>query len=708
MRPPFGRLVTFGIAAAALAVLTPGLTAQQTGQPSPPSQQPVFRARTDLVSVYVVAVDAADQPVHGLTKDNFTVTDRKKPQQIEVFDEISHDDTPSTPAFTLPPNLKHDVASNNVELADRLVIIVADDLHIYKDRADRSKNLIKMLVDQLGTKTPMALLFTSGKHNVPVTEDRSLILNAADTLKGMRGVRRPAAAIDQQMARMGGIDPGNIEARSAAAGAANSVSLQDFFDNMSYYKTLQDASRMLSADTDRRKTFVLISEGIGKDMAWLPELRPPSEGQDVDNLSRDPTNLPITAYHDYAILDMMRAMRRANIATYVLDPRGEVTQANMMKECSPSPGGFGVADPCSSGLTHMTGALHLAQEGLEMTADATGGFAVTNSDDFERGVERIVSDLDNYYLLGFYPKDTSGGGFRALMVTVDQPGVLLRFRMGYEVGAPPPPAKGVNNPLTALALGMTPKRDLPLRIVASPFPSRGKLSRVAATIEVTAPRRDLEDANKHISDQLRYLLAIADVKNGKVIRQVTNTANVSSVQPVGESEPPGIKYQMPMSVELPPGRYQFRASAISSKLSRSGSVFLDLEVPDFTKDPVMLSGLAVGYADGPHVAQAKPPGAIQIIPFDPSLDREFRTTDTVRVFFEVACKNPATTKATVTLVDYTNKTVATQTPPVTGAGVGLVDLKMPLKDLKPGAYRVHATATDGKNSATREIGLIVR
>ena len=175
---------------------------------------------------------------------------------------------------------------------------------------------------------------------------------------------------------------------------------------MSYYKTLQDASRMLSSDNDRRKTFVLISEGIGKDMAWLPELRPPSEGQDVDNLSRDPTNLPITAYHDYAILDMMRAMRRANIATYVLDPRGEVTQANMMKECSPSPGGFGDADPCSSGLTHMTGALHLAQEGLEMTADATGGFAVTNSDDFERGVERIVSDLDNYYLLGFYPKDT--------------------------------------------------------------------------------------------------------------------------------------------------------------------------------------------------------------------------------------------------------------------------------------------------------------
>ncbi len=708
MSRPFSRLVTAGIAAAALAVLVPGLTAQQTSQPAPSSQQPVFRARTDLVSVYVVAVDAADQPVHGLTKDNFTVTDRKKPQQIDVFDEVSHADSPTTPAFTLPPNLKHDVATNNVSLDDRLVVIVADDLHIFKDRTQRSKDLIRMLVDKLGTKTPMALLFTSGKHNVPVTEDRAIILNAADTLKGMRGVRRPAAAIDNQMPRMGGIDPGNIEARSAAVGRANSTSLQDFYDNMSYYKTLQDASRLLLSDNDRRKTFVLLSEGIAKDMEWLPELRPPSEGQDVDNLSRDPSDLPITAYHDYAILDMMRAMRRANVATYVIDPRGEVNQTNLMKECSPSPGGFGDADPCSSGLTHMNGAISWAQQGLAMTADATGGFAVTNSDDFDRGVDRIVSDLDNYYLLGFYPKDTTGGGFRALMVTVDQPGVLLRFRMGYEVGTPPPPAKGVNNPLTALALGMTPKRDLPLRLVADAFPSRGKLSRVAATIEVTAPRRDLEDANHRVSDQLRYLLAIADVKNGKVIRQITNTANVSSVQPMADTEPAGLKYQMPMSVELPPGRYQFRASAISSKLSRSGSVFLDLEVPDFTKDDLMLSGLAVGYGDGPRVTQAQPPGAIKVIPFDPSLDREFSKADTVRVFFEVACKSPAATRATVSLVDYTNKIVATETPQVTGTGVGLVDLKMALKDLTPGAYRVRATATEGKATATKEIGIVVR
>ena len=33
------------------------------------------------MSVFVVAVDANNDPVHGLTKENFTLTDRKRTQE---------------------------------------------------------------------------------------------------------------------------------------------------------------------------------------------------------------------------------------------------------------------------------------------------------------------------------------------------------------------------------------------------------------------------------------------------------------------------------------------------------------------------------------------------------------------------------------------------------------------------------------------------
>ena len=523
------------------------------------------------MSVFVVAVDANNDPVHGLTKENFTLTDRKRTQEISVFDEVSHEETPSTPEFVLPATLRRDVASNAADLGDRLVVVPIDDLHIYKNRADRAKSIVRDLVDRLGQRTLIGLLFTSGKHSLAaVTQDQSLVLAAVDTLKGQRAVPRPLDAIDSQTPHImpAPDDPDSIDKRRAVLATANGASLQDFYDNMSFYKTLQDAARMLLADDGRRKTFVLVSEGLGKDLSWLPTLVSPCEAQDV--LNKEDLNSTIKpCYHDRAILAMMQSLRRSNVATYAIDPRGEVQSKDLMRECMPA---VGLDDPCFMGLTDWFSQVRQAQQGLEITATITGGFAVTNTNDFAGGISHIVSDLDNYYLLGFYPADRSGSGFRALDVTVDRPGVTLRFRQGYEVGAAPPPPKGANNPLTALAMGMTAKRDLPLRITATAFPGNAKIARVATTIEISVPRHDLEDADGRVSDDLKYSLLVADMKTGKVVKQLANTATVSSSKGEGDAAPPLVSYQMPMTPDLPPGRYQLRASAISAKLSRSGSV----------------------------------------------------------------------------------------------------------------------------------------
>ena len=50
---------------------------------------------------------------------------------------------------------------------------------------------------------------------------------------------------------------------------AQEVSVQQFFDNMTQYKTLEDAARILGSDDARRKAFVLVSEGIGKDLTGV-------------------------------------------------------------------------------------------------------------------------------------------------------------------------------------------------------------------------------------------------------------------------------------------------------------------------------------------------------------------------------------------------------------------------------------------------------
>ncbi len=673
---------------AGLAASGVGLRARQAGQ------QPVFRSRTDLVSVYVVAVDEHGEPVHGLRQEDFTLYDRKKPQQIAVFDEVTHEATPASPAFALPPTLKHDVASNHAEQTDRLVVVVVDDLHMYKGRSDQAKTIVRDLIDQLGGRTTMAMLFSSGQHGVQVTDDRALLLREADTIKGRRAVRRPVTANDNQMPPM--IDPES--GAGSALDTANSVSLQDMMDDLTFYKALQSAARTLHANDGRRKAFVIVSEGIGKSLQWLPQLTSPCEAPTAPG-SYSP------CYHDHAIVDMMRELRRANVATYAIDPRGEVTSADLLRECSPTPPGFGTDDPCAFG-TNWVSPLRQAQQGLEIQSEVSGGFAVTNTNDFETGLRHIVSDLDNYYLLGFYPSDPGGNGFRSLSVQVDQPDVVLRFRQGYEVGEPPPPPKN-ENPLTTLALGVMPSRDLPMRVFATPFPGSGKAARVAVTVEMTEPRRELEDAEGRISDDVRYSVLVVDTRSGKGVLQRANTAHLASQRPLDQAAPPAVPYQVPMTLILQPGRYQVRASALSSRLNRGGSVYLDLDVPDFTKPPIALSGLVIGYANGPRVPTPRTATAGDLVPFVPSLDREFRVGETVRLFAEAARKGAsAATSATIQLVDYTGRVVSTVEEPLGAAN--RLDARVPLAGIGPGAYVLRVTVSDGKNRAQDEVGLIVR
>ena len=233
-----------------------------------PVQQPTFRAGVELVQVDVVVVDKDGHPVEGLTADDFTVLDRKKPQKIATFDEVArrHAGEPA-PAAAIP-GVRLDVSNNQTAQADRLIVMVVDDLHIYKERTDRAREIARKVIADLGAQSSMAVLFTSQEHSTQVTSDSARLLAAVETLKGRQSWRRPHQAVDRQ--RGARIDPeDSADAALGKIGQSQGTSVQDFFDNMTQYKTLQDAARMLGAGDARRKAFVLLSEGIGKDLSGV-------------------------------------------------------------------------------------------------------------------------------------------------------------------------------------------------------------------------------------------------------------------------------------------------------------------------------------------------------------------------------------------------------------------------------------------------------
>jgi VWFA-related protein len=710
-----GLLLAVSVSAHAPTETPPPQTPPQ--QPATPAgQQPTFRSTVDLVQVDVVVVDADGNPIRGLKAEDFALLDRRKPQKVATFEEISHEtaqDAEPPPVF--PPTLKMDVASNRSAQSDRLVVFVVDDLHIYQGRTDKAKDLGKQIINSLGPKASMAVIFTSGNNSTNVTEDRSELLKAMDTLKGRQSFRRPHQAIDKQVgqisqpeSRGGDTDMSPVH---KAIDAYQQQSLQDFEENLIQFKTLQDAARLIGADDARRKAFVVLTEGIGKDMTGMFE---------SDMTPCEVTCQTCPCFHDRALREMMESMRRSSVATYNIDPRGHVTAQQLALEAFPSTV-TGLGDDPATGGFRWDNPIRQAQDGLGIMAAASGGFAVTDTDDYATGLKQIIEDIDHYYLLGFYPIDTGGNIYRPLNVTVpNHPEWTLRFRKGYMPGGPPPPPKNAD-PLVALSAGVMPKTDLPLRLTAIPLPgvptsagskttAAGRLARVVAALEVTAPTKSMLEADSKLRDEVTYELLVIDDKKSKVTQRTGKAARLVMRGREGLADMPDLViYQVENTLELPPGRYDIRASALSTKLGKGGSVYFTVDVPDFTSAPLMISGLAVGYADGAHVPVGQSATATRVVPFDIALDREFTSFDIVRLYCELARANVAMpVKVAVDLVDQRDAVRLHADRDVKPGDNGHLDVELRLNGIDAGPYRLRVTATSGAATTQREIGLVVR
>ncbi|MEX2271137.1 MAG: VWA domain-containing protein [Vicinamibacterales bacterium] len=709
---------------AAVLCLSLAADAQQR---APLQSQPTFRADVELVQIDVVVVDQNGAHVRGLKASDFVVRDRGKPQTVAAFEEISHERPARTMADAAapppPPPARLDVSSNQTAAADRLVVLVVDDLHLWRGRTATAQSIARGILDRLGPDASMAVLFTSGERSTQVTEDRALLRNAIDTLKGRQSVRRPNQAVDGQRTKPN--DPeASMDAQLANIQASQDVSLQQFADNMSLFTTLEEAARMMGQGDARRKAFVLVSEGISKNptgifgsMRETPQAPAGGAAYAATGDAAATIVPPPTAYHDLALIDMMEAMRRSNVATYAIDPRGEVTSEERALELHPEPVS---GDP----IFRWNDPLRIAQDGLTTIAEASGGFAVVNTDDFASGVERILDDLDHYYLLGFYPADPKRKGYRRLDVNVPgHPDWIVRFRSGYQVEGGQTKETKNQTPLVALSAGVLPKTDLDLRVGAVPLAlESARETRVAVTLEVSVDRSSLEDPDGKLRDELTYEILAVDEKH-KTVKHAGGLKARVTLSPSGAGPPVVATYQVADTISLPPGAYQLRVAAQSIRLKKGGSVYLNLDVPDFRRAPVTIGGMAIGYAAGARVTEAPPIARptpaqrsarmviappVPALPFPATLDRAFTTDDVLRVYLEVAGGGGRAERipGRLEVLAADGKTPQSSVD-FTSDDRGRVNLTLPLGNLDPGPYILRATVGTGSQAVTRDVGFSI-
>src|SRR5216683_6631334 len=71
------------------------------------------------------------------------------------------------------------------------------------------------------------------------------------------------------------------------------------------------------------------------------------------------------------------------------------------------------------------------QQILAALAEGTGGFTIFNSNDLFGGLQRIASEQNEFYLLGYVPAESAEGSCHTLKVKMNRGGTNVRARSGY-------------------------------------------------------------------------------------------------------------------------------------------------------------------------------------------------------------------------------------------------------------------------------------
>jgi hypothetical protein len=147
---------------------------------------------------------------------------------------------------------------------------------------------------------------------------------------------------------------------------------------------------------------------------------------------------------------------------------------------------------------------------------------------------------------------------------------------------------------------------------------------------------------------------------------------------------------------------------------KTGSVYFDVEVPYFTREPVMLSGLVLSVT--PPQPAAPTDAAEAFLPVVPSSQRVFTSTDSavgfVRVY-QASSRAPGWVTFTVNIKDGADKTVERSSysvPPERFAATRSADVSfnLPLSSLTPGEYLLTVDAVAGNRLARRLMRFSVR
>jgi VWFA-related protein len=595
------------------------LSAQQAAPPAPQEQPPIiFRVEVNFVEIDAVVTDANGNVVTDLTRDDFEVLEDGRPQTIETFSMVNLPvEQPERPLFAEAP-IEPDV-QDNVGAEGRIYLFVLDDLHTTFEETPRVKAAARTFVERyFGANDLGAVIYISGRADAAqdFTRSRRLLLGAIDRFTS----RKPTSLLP-------------MDERERAFNARTMMS------------SLRKQTDFMAGVRGRRKAVLLFSEGIDFNVfSTAPALG-------IRGVDSPPVSTAILTAASATIVEESRltvaSATRGNVVIYAIDSRGLATPSDnqaVTADGDLAPLALGAEQenvPAPTGVGPGMQQLQLAQDSLRTLAANTGGFAAVNRNRFDAVFDRIVNENSTYYIMGYYPVDERREGrFRRVEVRVKRPGLTVRTRSGYieprgrpastsTSAAATDPVRAAANDAVASPLPVT---GLPLRVFAAPIRGTAPNASVALVVDIDTRPFQFVERDGQLASRVDMTFAVTD-HDAKVRATNTHTATLR-FRPEALEAARASGFRFTSAFEVPPGRYQVRVAAATEGGQR-GSAIYDLEVPDFTREAVSMSGLAITSAAAARAPTARGNDPLrELLPGPPVTNRVFDRQDVVTVFAE--------------------------------------------------------------------------
>lgn len=397
---------------------TPAPAAQQPGRPANPDG--VFRSAVDLVTTDVIARDARDLFIADLTKDEIEIFEDGVKQELASMTLVHGGRVLNLQAPPPPPAQEGIIlptARPRNDAAGRIFLILVDDLHLDFRNTGRIRDLFKRISRTLVHEGDMFGIVSTGPSSLAIdlTYDRKILDEAIKKITG-NGLK-PSDIIQGQDGPNG---PTEVRYRAQVA-----------------FSTARDIVTQLERITNRRKAVVWVSNGfdfnpfenqrLGEDPIYGGRMgQTREEGQEINRtMNQGQQFSDADLARDLA--DLTRAANRANATFYTIDPRGLVAGQDLDETVDP---------------TDFQNHIRKTQDSLRVLATETGGMAIVNQNNFEKGLKRIDAETSDYYVVGYYSSNPDPlKRTRKIEVKVKREGLNVWSRTSYTLRQPTPPTK---------------------------------------------------------------------------------------------------------------------------------------------------------------------------------------------------------------------------------------------------------------------------